>query len=926
MGEALTPPARKQPNHQAGMPDWKQHIRTRLAPLALDAQRELEIVEELALHLEAVYDAALDRGAGEDEAVSLAQAQIRDSQLLECEMSRVECTGSQTHSQTVSHYHKAGGAMEILWQDLRYGIRKLLKQPGLAALAIITLALGIGANTAVFSVVDAVLLKPLPYGRPDQLTLIWASFEQMAIARAPASGTQWHEIRARSRTLADLGAIWVGNGTLLGEAEPEQIKLGSVTANFFTVLEAAPLLGRTFLPEEQGPGTRRSIILSHGLWQRRYGADVNIIGRTIRLNGREASVVGVMPPEFQLQFPPDANVPAETQAWIPFGSDLKSQPRDLYYLRLVGRLQPDVSIEQAQAEMPGLAQQLREQYREYASENLKLEIVPLHGDAVREVRPALLALLAGAALVLLIACVNIANLLLARARTRQQEMVVRAALGASRWRIVRQLLSESLLLGVLGGMGGLGLGWWGLRLLLQLLPDSLMRVGSVQLNPTVLSFVTLVSLLSVLLFGLAPALATGRTALTELLKARGVTGSGRQRAQTLLIICEIALSVVLLIGAGLMLRTLLQVQKVDPGFNVQRAPQSLTFEINPAIGFPASRERINFVTQFAARLAALPGVETVGAISHLPLDDYPNWYSPYARDGMTETEKKGLMADHRAITPEYFSAIGTTLISGRSFDGQDTADSRTVVVIDDLLARQAWPNESAVGRLIECESFQPDGSFVQRKAEIVGIVRHVRHHSLTKEVRGQIYIPYAQSAREHLSFVVRTGSDPTALITPARQALASLNPNLALSKVRPFSAYTDKALAPVRFITLLAGIFGALALLLALIGIYGVVSYSVSQRTREIGVRLALGAQARDVLTLVIRHGMRPALAGVAIGLAGALALTRFMAGLLFGVQAVDPLTFCAVALLLLVVALLACWVPARRATRVDPMLTLRCE
>ncbi len=907
------------------MPDWKNYIRTRLSPLALSAERELEIVEELALHLEAVYETALERGATEAEAMQQAQAQIKDGQLLECELSRAERFRDCLTSPPTKP--KGGMLMETLWQDLRYGVRMLLRQPALAVIAILTLALGIGANTAIFGVVDAVLLKPLPaHGRPDQLTLIWSSFEQMAIARAPSSGTQWNEIRERSRTLADLGAIWVGNGTLLGEAEPEQIKLGSVTANFFDVLEVQPLLGRTFQKEEQGQGARRAIVLSHGLWQRRYGADANIIGRAIRVNGREATVVGVMPQAFQLHFPIDANVPAETQAWIPFGSDLKSQPRDLYYLRLVGRLKPDVSIEQAQAEMPGIAEQLREQYQEYASENLKLEIVPLHGDAVRDVRPALLALLVGAALVLLIACVNVANLLLARARVRQQEMAVRAALGASRARIVRQLLSESLLLGVLGGALGLGIGWWGLRVLLRLLPDSLARVGSVQLNWTVLMFVTAVSLASALLFGLAPALAIRKVNLTETLKARGETSPGKQRAHALLIVSEIALGVVLLIGAGLMLRTLAQIQKVDPGFNVERAAQALTFEINPTTAVRSSPELINFVAQLSDKLTGLPGVEAVGAISHLPLDDYPNWYSPYARDGMTEAEKKGLMADHRAITPGYFQAIGATLLAGRGFDAQDRVDTRAVVVVDDLLARQTWPNESAIGKMIECESFQPNGNFAQRKAEIVGVVKHIRHHSLTKEVRGQIYIPYTQSAREHLSYVLKANGDAKALVTPARQSLNALRENLALSKVRLFSEYTTKALVPARFIALLASIFGALALLLAMIGIYGVVSYLVNQRTREIGVRMALGAQSRDVLALIVKHGMRPALAGIALGLVGAFALTRFIAGLLFGVRALDPLTFGGAAILLLLVALLACWIPARRAPKVDPMLTLRCE
>ena len=812
-----------------------------------------------------------------------------------------------------------------LMDDLCYGLRLWRKQPGFTAIAVLTLALGIGANAAIFSVAYATLLGPLPYTRPDELVLLWSSFQKMGAARAPGSAIEMREIKQRSQSLADVAAIWVGNGTLVGEPEPEQIKLASVTHNFFHVLGAPPLLGRVFaIEDETAQDGERPLILSYALWQRRYGGDPGIVGRQVQLGGGSATVVGVMPREFQLLFSPDANVPPETQAWVPFSSGIYQGPVDLYYLRLVGRMKPGVTLAQAQQDADAVAVRLRETYAEFASENLKLSVVPLRGDAVRNLRPALLALLAGAALVLLIACVNVAGLLLARGNTRRQEFAVRSALGAAPGRLVRQLLVEGLLLCAGGGLLGLVIGQAGVKLLSQLRSDALAQLVEVKLHRPVLAFVAAVSLLAGLLATLAPALAARQVNLAATLQESGrALSPGRQRVRVWLVTGEIALSLVLLVGAGLLLRTLERLQRVDPGF---RPEGVLTFELSfGGRQYLTGKQRAAFVEQWEEKLAALPGVTASGAVSHLPLDNYPNWYSPYAPEGVSEAQKQGLLADYRCVTPGYFQALGAQLLSGREFDKLDTATGRQVVIVDDLLARQTWPNASALGRKLQVEQ-ATDAGFAPQWAEVVGVVRHLRHHNLSQELRGQIYLPYPQSAREHLSYAVRTSGDPLALAAPVRQQLRALDPKLAVNKLVPMTHYVSRSLSSASFTALLAGLFGALALGLALIGIYGVVAYAVAERTHEIGLRMALGAAPRDVMQMVMQHGLKMTGAGLGLGLAAAWLLTRWLANLLYGVSATDALTFVVVPILLTLVALAACWLPARRAMNVDPLIALREE
>jgi putative ABC transport system permease protein len=808
--------------------------------------------------------------------------------------------------------------LQSLSQDIRYAARTLFRSPGFTAVAILTLALGIGVNTAIFSVVYAILLRPLPYDHPQQLALIWSKLEKTALTRAPASGPIWSEILHRNNLLADVAGIWIGNGTFTGDANPEQVKLAFVTANFPALLGFRPELGRVFIPAEESANGRWAIMLSHGVWQRRYGGDPAIIGKAVSISGGSAIVVGILPPDFRLYF--SDNVPAEVGAMVPFGDDLSKRPADLYFLRLLARLKPGVTPEQAQADLNQVAGQIRSQYTELNMENLGFDFAPLQRDAVREVRPALIALFSGAGFVLLICCLNVANLLLARASSRGREIAVRSALGASRSRILRQVLLEGLVLCTIAGAAGVLLGWAGVRALMTIRPDYLARMPEIGIDWPVLAFVAGLAFASVLLCALAPSVESSKTDLNITLSQTSRTSqpSLRRGMRAVLIVGEITLGLVLLIGAGLMIRTLQNIQAVQPGFEAQHL---LTFEID--LSTYRRQARINFVQEWESKLASLPGVASVGAVSHLPLDDYPNWYSPYRPQGMTPTQASGLLADHRATTPGYLQAMGAKLLEGRFFDAQDRAGGRQAVLVDDLLAHSAWPGQSAIGKKIEVEHVTNQG-FVPLWSEVVGVVEHIRNHSLSKKVRGEIYIPYEQSPREHLSFAVRTRLDPLALAGTIRAELLRRDRNVALSKVRPMTAYVQRATAPARFIAVLAGAFAALALLLAAIGIYGVVSYSVSRRMHEMGVRMALGATSSEILRLVMREAMGLAAVGILLGTAAAFFVSRTLRSLIYGISAIDPATYSLAIVVIAAAAFRGCWRPAAQAASANPVDALR--
>jgi putative ABC transport system permease protein len=820
--------------------------------------------------------------------------------------------------------HRRTFWLATLWTDLHYGLRMLRMNPGFAAIAILTLALGIGANTTIFSVLDAVVLKPLPYPQANRLVLIWTDIKNAGQTRVPSSGPDLFDIRHRSKLLQDVGGIWVGGAAVTGNGEPEQIKVGQTTANFLSLLGIPAAKGRLFTAEDESERSGPVIVITDGLWRRKFGGDENIIGRSLIIDGRALTVVGVMPATFRLIFPADASVPADVQAWVPFRYDLSGAPRDLNYLRAIGRLRSGATLPQAREELHSIAAQLRAEYPVDSKAGIDFEAFSLQQDTTRETQPAVLALFVGVGLVLLIACANVANLLLSRAGLRHREIALRATLGASRGRIIRQLLTESVFLSLLGGLAGLLLSWSAMKWLLALRPKSMVLLEGVKINFQVLGYAFAVSLLAGIIFGLAPSLQASKTDLNETMKAggRGIVSS-KQRFKSLLVATEVALGFLLLVGAGLMTRTFARLINVDTGFQPDHV---LTFQISPPESrYPKDEDHVRLIYQLKKNLEVLPGVESVGGVHLLPFDDYANWYSYYWRPGAAPQDQNTLLADHRSITPGFFKAMGIPLLAGRDFDDADNAARRRVVIVDESLAQQMWPNESGVGKELNVEAIH-EGDFSRATAVVVGVAKHTRYLQLAGNGRPQIYEPYAQSTREIMAFAIRTTGDPQALIGAVRAEVAKFDTNLPLAKVRPMEDYVREARAAARFTMLLALALAGLALALASIGIYGVTSYSVTQRKNEIGIRMALGAQASDILKIVLTQGMSAVCTGVAIGLALSLLVTPMLSSLLFGVRSTDVLTFVVVALFLSAVGLLACCIPAWRAMRVDPIVALRYE
>lgn len=790
-------------------------------------------------------------------------------------------------------------------------------------MAILTLALGIGVTAAIFSVLWAVLLRPLPYEKSKQLTLIWSEFHTTGALRAPMSGVMLGEIQRRSRSFQEIGGIWAGRGTFVSRGNPEQIKIGFITTNFLHVLGVKPMLGRLFVPEERAGG-RSAMVLSYGLWRHRFAGDASIVGKPVTFEGESVTIVGVLGPDFHLYFAPTSNVPPDVEAFIPFQYDIYKAPRTLYYLRVLARLRGGVTPAAAQAELQSVAGDLRRLYSEFNVEKVDLDLVGLHEDAVRQARPAILALFAGAAFVLTICFVNVANLLLARASDRRKEMALRRTLGASEGRIVWQLMAEASVLCAAAAVGGIACAWAGVHILLRLSPADVVRFQEPGLSWAMVAFVAVVSFACVFLIGLAPGLAMRSLDLNSSLSkgGRGSRTPAGRSVRAALIVSEVTLGFVLVSSAGLMIRTAANVGRVRPGFEPLKL---LTFEIELPGGAYGQAKRLAFVKTWETKLRGMPGVESEGAISHLPFDDYPNWYSSYRPEGVPAAQAAGRLADYRCVTPGYFRAMQTRLIAGRLLDEHDNASAKQVIVVDSLLAKEAWPGENAIGKRVEGEHFQK-GDFVPVTAEVVGVVEHVRVHSLADDARPQVYIPYEQSPREHLTFVVRTRVEPLSLAPTVRQELASLDPELAISKMRPMTAYVEQARTGTNFTASLAAVFGAMGLLLASIGIYGVIYYTVSRRMQEMGVRMALGAQTGDVMRLVLREGLSLTGIGVVLGIAGALAASEVLRSLVYGVSPTDAATYAVAAVVLAASAMLACWRPARKAASANPVDALRAE
>jgi putative ABC transport system permease protein len=796
--------------------------------------------------------------------------------------------------------------MQTLLQDLRFGARMLIKKPGFTLIAVLTLALGIGANTAIFSVINAVLLKPLPYDQPEQLMT----------TRGNQSVPDLNDVRAWSQSYAAVGGINQQPLDYTGGSEPQQLLVGHVTGGFFATLGIAAKIGRTLNYDDDKPGGARVAVLSDELWQQLFTRDPNVIGKTLPLGGNSFTVVGVMPAEFKS--PRD-----NAQLWVPIHvtNAEAAAYRGVHFLHVYLRLQPDVTLQQAATEMQVLDKRLAEAYPA-ENKNRRTILLPLLERVVGDTTTTLWVLFGAVALVLLIACANYANLLLVRGAARQQEMTVRVALGAGQGRIVRQILTESVLLSLLGGIVGLVLAQWGVELLLALKPENLPRLETINLDARVLSFALFVSLLTGIVFGLAPAWSATRVNVNEALKEgeRGGVSAARHRMRSALIVFEMALACLLLVGAGLLIKSFWHLRTVQPGFN---SDNLVTMRINlPETRYKEIPRQNQYRQALLAEVNAVPNVKAA-LVSELPLSG-DSLNHDFTREGWTLPVGEEPSVETRSIEGDYFQTMQIPLLAGRDFTVHDNADAPLVGIVNEALVKQHFPNENPLGKRVRWARADEIHWIT-----IVGVVGDVRHFGLDAPEEPALYTPYPQSGRvwkRWMTVIARGPQAPAALTAAVKTAVWKIDPQLPLTKVLTMSDVLAESFAERRFNMLLLSLFAALALALAGVGIYGVISYAVTQRTREIGIRMALGATVRDVLQLVIGQGLKLALLGVGLGLMGALAATRLLKSLLFGVSATDPLTFLAISALLLGVALLACWLPARRATKVDPMIALRCE
>jgi putative ABC transport system permease protein len=803
--------------------------------------------------------------------------------------------------------------MESIIKDIRYGFRSLLKQPGFTAVAVITLALGIGANTTIFTVVNAVLLRPLPYENAERLVklnAVNATAPLLGVRTSPLNFLDW---RSQNQSFENLGGYQASTAfNLSGVGDPERISASRISDTLFPTLGIGPVLGRNFLPEEDQKGANNVVILSNALWVRRFNSNEQVLGENITLDGRSYTVVGVMPRDFAFPSP-------DTGLWIPFGSVYVDGGRGNFFVEVVGKLRSDVTPAQAQADMERIAVNLERLYPEVNSD-ARVTIAPLQEQVTRKIRPTLWMLLGVVGFVLLISCANVGNLLLARATSRQREIAVRCALGASRFAIIRQLITESALLALFGGLLGLLLAYWSVRGLVLISPEDIPRISEIGLDARVLVFTFTVSVITCLLFGLAPAWQASRPNLNEALQG-GIRGSSTRGSflRSALVVTEFALALVLLIGGGLMLRSFWRLLAVNPGFNTARI---LTFDIS----LPAARyggdQGAQFFQQTLDRIANLPGVQSVGATTVLPLSKTNNgrYFTLEGRTG--NSPRDYTLSGHRIVSSGYFKTLNVPLIKGRYLSDQDGANA---VVVNQAFARIFMPNQDAIGKRLKMGE-TPESKFDWMT--IVGVVQDVKHTSLEAEPAPELYRQFLDNkdAEKKMTFAVRSDLSPQSLIGAIRREIQNLDRDQPLANVFTMDQLIDRSVARWRFSVLLMSIFGISAVLLAAVGIYGVISYTVTQSTREIGIRMALGAQRQDVLKLVVGQGLMLILIGVAIGLAGAFGLTRLITTLLFGVTPTDLTTFAVVPTGLTLVALLACYIPAWRATRVDPLVALRYE
>jgi len=811
-------------------------------------------------------------------------------------------------------------------QDLKYALRIILKNPFLAAVAVLTLALGIGANTAIFSVLNAVVLRPLPYADPERLVMIWETVpgnDKRSVA--PGNYNDW---RSQNGTFSDMAATFYGNFNLTGEGEPERINGATVTSNLTSVLGVSAQLGRTFQPTDDESQDAPIVMISNDLWQRRFGADRSVVGKTITVDQASYTIVGVMPLGFKY--------PALSDIWV-LGRDRNavsmslisqfpkndwSRERDAHFIGVVGRLKSGVTLAQAQADIAGISRRLEQDFADTNS-GLGSNVISLHTQIVGNVKTLLSLLLGAVTLVLVIACTNVASLLLARATQRDREFAIRRAVGASRWRLVRQLLTESVVLSLLGGLAGLGLSVWVVDLFVKLSPGDIPRLNEASVDLRLLTFTLLVSMFTGVAFGMWPALQASSVSLNQSLKDAGSKASeGKQhrRARNVLIMTELALAQVLLVGAGLLITSYVRVNQVDPGFN---SDQVLTAKLAPAASkYPDAKSRVQFYSQVIEQLQSLPGATSVGMVMNLPLSG-SSMNRGFKVEGRPDPKpNENVSMDYQVVSRDYFSTLGVPIIRGRGFTNEDIETAPRVIVINEAMAHQYWPNEDPVGRRIAIGESSKDTSW----RTIVGIVGNIRHASLTEAAVPCAFIDFRQDLESwpRMAFVIKTKTDAASLTSAVRKSLVAIDSQQPVYAIEPMEKLVGSSIAPRRFVMSLIGALALIALALAMVGIYSIISFSVSERTREIGIRMALGAKQRNVLTMVLGQGMRVAACGILVGLIVALALTSLLKALLFEVSAQDPTTFVIVAIMLSLVALVACYLPARRATRVDPLVALR--
>jgi putative ABC transport system permease protein len=805
--------------------------------------------------------------------------------------------------------------LDTIWQDIRYSLRILLKNPGFTGIVVIALAIGIGANSAIFSVVNSVLLRPLRYDDPSRLVMVWMDNTRMHVEQDIHSYPNYVDYRDRNESFDDLAAYYGISVNFVGSGEPERVIGTRASANLFGILGVSPYTGRSFLPEEDEPGKDKVVVIGYDLWQRRFGGDTSVIGQAVTMSDVPRTIVGVMPPGFR--FPSK-----DAEFWVPLAPEQEEkEARGAFGYWVIGRLKPGVTLEHARVDMSAIAASLVQQYPQIM-EGFGVNLVPLHEQVVGKVRPMLLILLGAVGFVLLIACANVANLLLARALMREREIAIRTALGAGRRRLIRQLLTESAVLALLGGAAGLLLAKWGVSLLIALSPSDTPRLDQITIDGRVLAFTLIVALLTALIFGIVPALQASKPDLNESLKegSRGSTGARTHRIRNALVVSEIAISAVLLVGAGLMIRSFARLQQLDLGF---KPDHLLTMNLQLTRARSQEGKGVVFYRDLIERVGALPGVESAGAITAIFLEELPNStnFSIEGRPPLPPSEQIETPIDF--VTPGFFKAMGAPLLRGRELSEADKPDTPRVALINDTFARQFWPGEDPIGQRFKFG--RPDSN--SPWMTIVGVVADMRRTGYEAAVRCETFLPYTQRPNiGFMSLVVRTTGDPSSMIATVRDQIRQIDREQPISHAGPMTELLGEMIARRRFGTLLLSFFAAVAALLAFVGVYGVVSQSITQREHEIGIRMALGARTSDVLKLVLRQGVSMVIPGVVAGLTGAWWLTSLMTGLLYQTGTHDSFTFIATGAMLAMVAIVATAIPARRAARVDPMVALRQE